>query len=186
MHNHSCRWQTSICIAVVSLLAAMPAIAGVRDDQSSATPLTSAAAEAIHEHMEEAEDLVESLLDWRHVLTTVNTGRDDRDTPTEPATTLIAVRRHEVQELARLLDATSAMLPAAPHAASAPRGDLRAHADKARAIVRELMPAGTAPVGTTGATSDTSDLITVDRTALQRLEIELDAMELLAPRRLHR
>jgi hypothetical protein len=150
--------------------------------QSAAAPLNDQAAESIREHVDEAEDLVENLLEWRHVLTAA--GRDTRDAlPTSPASTLISVERSEIQRLSELLSAAAAVLPGTGQPApSRPRGDLRAHLEKAQEIARELLPdAPSAPVGTSGGRGD---LIEVDRAALQRLEVEIGAIDLVAPRRL--
>jgi hypothetical protein len=49
-------------------------------------------AEAVRDHVDEAEDLIESLLDWRHALTT-RTGKGDSHLPTTPENTLVSVSR---------------------------------------------------------------------------------------------
>jgi hypothetical protein len=64
--------------------------------------------------------------------------------------------------------------------------------DKAREITRELLPETTSgAVGTSGTTAPrgptrTGDIIKVDRAALERLEVEIDAIERVAPRALQR
>lgn len=142
--------------------------------------------EAILDHIDVAEDMVESLLDWRHVLI----GKDSADIP-GPSTTLISIEREPVVKLAGALDAISSMLPApADRTTTEPRGDLRAHVEKAREIARELMPnVAAGAVGTSGTAGQkdpthTGDIIEVDRAALERLEVEIDAIERVAPRAL--
>jgi hypothetical protein len=165
-----------VIVALITWALAAPHSSG--SAQSSQPGLTAASAEAIHEHLDEAEDVVESLLQWRHVLTAFNTDRDDPKKPMAPRNTLITVDRGQVQRLAQLVDAVAAMTPPGG-AGVTPRGDVGAHAHKAREIARELVPgATTGPVGTSG----TAGLITIDRTAVQRLEVELDAIEELLPR----
>jgi hypothetical protein len=132
------------------------------------------------------------LLDWSHVLTAV----ESANVP-GPSTTLISVEREPVTKLARVLEAISSSasrtLPARSDApATEPRGDLRAHVEKAREITRELMPeGGTGAVGTSGTAAPrgptrTGDIIKVDRAALERLEVEIDAIERVAPRALQK
>jgi hypothetical protein len=167
-------------LAIAGLLAAvLPA--AVAQEGTTATP--AANVEAIHEHIDEAEEALEMLLDWRHVLTTATRQPRETTPPIEPATTLISVPRADVDRLTKLLDAVVAMVPKPSQAAGGPRGDLRAHAEKAQEIARELMPAAPArPVGTSGGAANATVL--VDRAALERLEVEIDAMERVAPRRL--
>jgi hypothetical protein len=103
--------------------------------------------------------------------------------PTALATTLITVNRADVEKINQLLAATAAMLPRTTRASTVPHGDLRAHIEKAQEIARELLPPSPAaqPVGTSGGKQS---LVTIDRTALQRLATELDAAERVAPRHL--
>jgi len=142
--------------------------------------------EAILDHIDVAEDIVESLLEWRHVLT----ARDSADVA-GPSTTLISIEREPVVRLAGALDAISSMLPPrADGSATGLHGDLRAHVEKAREITRELMPNGaSSAAGASGTAApkgptQTGDIIKVDRAALQRLEVEIDAIERVAPRAL--
>jgi hypothetical protein len=164
---------------------AMPA--GVAAQSRAAAAPDAANHEAIREHIDAAEDLVESLLDWRHVLTAV----ESADVP-GPSTTLISVDREPVAKLAQVLAAIASMLPARTDpSATGPRGDLRAHVEKAREITGELLPGGEAAAASPSESAArrgptrTGD-ITVDRTALERLEVEIDAIERVAPRTLHR
>ena len=92
---------------------------------------------------------------------------------------MISVELEDVRRITSLIGAVIAQLPATPRA-TGPRGDLSAHAEKALQISRELHPpyAGAAP-GTAGTTAS---LVTVDRTALERLDVELEAIEMLIPR----
>ena len=139
-------------------------------------------AEGIRDHVDEAEDLVDALLAWRHAITDTRTDRGGAP-PTAPAHTLISVERGDVERIGKLVDAAVASIPAPPNAAAAaPRGDLLAHARKAQEIAREMLPAsGTGPIGTSGSSER---MVLVDRTALQRLDIELEAIERIAPRQL--
>jgi hypothetical protein len=143
--------------------------------------------DAILDHIDAAEDVVESLLEWRHVVKAVESSQADRQL-VGPSTTLISIEREQVAKLTGALDAIASMLPAPSREAAQPRGDLRAHVDKAREIAQELMPkTAPAPVGTSGSPdrSTANDaIVVVDRTALERLEVEIDAMERVAPRAL--
>jgi hypothetical protein len=171
-------WSTAIVVMAVAPIAAQN-----RDITADVEKR-----EAILDHIDVAEDIVESLLDWRHVLI----GKDSTSI-VGPSTTLISIEREPVTKLAGALDAIWSMLPPrADGAATGPHGDLRAHVEKAREITRELMPNGaSSAVGTSGTAvqkgpTQTGDIVTVDRTALQRLEVEIDAIERVAPRALRR
>jgi hypothetical protein len=137
-----------------------------------------AATSAIEEHLDEADDLLETLLDWRRAITATSVGDDRRTPPTAPMPThtLIPLDRQQVEKLTQLIDAVAGMVPRST-APAAPRGDMRAHAEKAQQIARDLLPAPGRPVGTSGSTGSVA---MVDRAALQRLEIEVEAMEMLA------
>jgi hypothetical protein len=134
-------------------------------------------AEAIRDHIDAADDLVDSLLEWRHVVT----WRGDGDTPPPkgPANTLISIDKSQAQRLIKLLGTLEAQLPEhkSGHADKPDlRGDLRAHVQKAQSIARTELQAPHA--------RETADgrLLTIDRTALRRLDVELDAMAALTPR----
>ena len=163
------------------LTLALGAVLAATAPASSQAPVTETVADGIREHLDEAEDLVDDLLQWRHVLTHVSPESAGAPKPTTPANTLISVGMAEVKRLQSLVGAAVQMLPPAP-AAGTPRGDIAAHLRKAQEIAGELMPAAAAPVGTRG-TNDA--VMTIDRTALLRLEIELEAAEQVAPRRLN-
>jgi hypothetical protein len=162
--------------------------AAVNAQNRDATAPDASHRDTILEHIDEAEDIVESLLDWDYVLTAVEPpGADPKFA--RLSTTVIAIEHEPVTKLASVLEAISAMLPPADPASAEPRGDLRAHVEKAREIARELMPqpsSGTA--GTSGAAGSAKDptpagdIIKVDRTAVERLEVEIDAIERLARR----
>jgi hypothetical protein len=166
------RWTLRLLAVAMSgtLAAAAPA----------QVPVTETTAEGIREHLDEAEDLVDDLLQWRHVLTHVSPQSSGAPTPTAPVNTLVGIDAADITKLQGLIGAAVRMLPAGSAAATS-RGDLAAHLRKAQAIAGELSPAAT-PVGTSGSAAS---VITVDRTALQRLEIELEAAEEVAPRRLN-
>ena len=85
-----------------------------------------------------------------------------------------------MQKLSGLLDARAAQLPQPSTTADQLRGDLRAHVEKAREIAKELQPPH-AEV-TASAANAKGGLVTIDRTALERLDVELDAIEMLMPR----
>jgi hypothetical protein len=166
------RW--TLRLLAVAIGAALAAAA-----PSAQAPVTETTAEGIREHLDEAEDLVDDLLQWRHVLTHVSPQSSGAPTPTAPANTLIGIGAAEVKQLQGLIGAAVRMLPAAASAGTS-RGDLAAHLRKAQEIASELTPAA-APVGTSG--TDRA-VVMIDRTALLRLEIELEAAEQVAPRRL--
>jgi hypothetical protein len=164
----------------VSLALAWAAVASAAARQSQV--VDEKVAEGIREHIDEAEDIVDSLLEWRHITSYV-TPESESQRPTAPATTLVTVDRAQVGKIGELLAASMAMLPrpAQTSGPTGPKGDLRAHIEKAQEIARELLPPAAQPVGTSGGTTA---MVTVDRTALKRLEIELEAAERVAPRRL--
>lgn len=173
----------SVHLALGTLLLTSSAVAQVTSSastQSGTANAGTATGKTLPEHLDEAEDIIESLLDWRHVLTAFNTERDHPKTPTAPANTLITVDRGQVHRLVQFVDAMGTLAPPPTPGRTAPVGDVRAHLVKAQQIADELMPPSAAarPVGTTGAES----VITIDRTAIERLEIELDAIEQLLPR----
>ena len=145
----------------------------------SSTTSAAATKNAIEEHLDEADDLLETLLDWRRAIVATPVGGDSRTPPTEPLPThtLIPLDRQQVEKLTQLITAITTMVPG-PTASDAPRGDMRAHVEKAGEIAAELLPGSTRAVGTSGSTA-TANIVMVDRAALQRLDIEVDAMEML-------
>jgi hypothetical protein len=163
---------SALSITVLSGLVVNDARAQERNSNRDITT-SSESQEAIREHIDTIDDVIDDLLNWRHV--TTSTGRGSL--PTAPESTLISVPRAQLDRVGMLLTATLALLPP-PTAtdSAAPKGDLRAHLDKAQEISREMLTL--AP-----STSTTGEaLSTVDRTALQRLEVEIDAAERLARR----
>ena len=170
--------RSMTCAAAAVGLATMLS-ASAAAQQGGARAVSEERTEGIHEHLDEAEDLVETMLAWRHVLS----GRTgDAPPPTAPLNTLISVSRNDVERASALIEAAVKMLPGRERTTSgAPRGDLLAHGLKAQEIARELLPPTSGPVGTSGTDGQ---MILVDRAALQRLEIELEAMERVAPRTL--
>ena len=136
-------------------------------------------AEALREHLDEGEDLVDALLRWRHVVAWSDDGKLHAPPPQGPATTLISVEQERVRRLSALLDALAAQVPANAAGAKSARGDVRAHLEKAQEIAKELQP----PVATAVDRTGGAPLLTVDRTSLERLNVELDAIEMLVPAR---
>ena len=174
MTTHEMRPISLTVAAVVALgfWTAAPSLASQQAAAPATLPTT-----AIEEHLDEADDLLETLLDWRLAITATSTGDERRTPPTEPMPThtLIPLDRQQVERLVQLVNAATTMVPRAT-GARVTRADLHAHADKAQEIARELMPASDQPVGTSGSASN---IIMVDRAALQRLEVEVEAMEML-------
>jgi hypothetical protein len=169
-----------ILIGGLALLAATSWLqAQATSTGTSGAPASARQAEAIRDHADEADDLVDSLLEWRHIVT----WRGDGNTlpPEGPANTLISIDKAHAQRLIKLLDALETQLPqdrSGETGKEALRGDLRAHVRKAKSIARDELQAPHARE-TAGGT-----LVTVDRTALRRLEVELDAIAALVPREL--
>jgi hypothetical protein len=174
----------SMAFAVATLIGVSPLFAQTSTPHTSTTQSTTPTlpSDAIREHVDEAEDLVGSLLDWQHVVTWSDRGKLHAPPPEGPSNTLISIEQKHVKELTALLEAVASQLPAPAVTTQAVRGDLRAHLNKAREIARELQPPHAAP--TAQAVSAPSGLVTIDRTTLQRLDVELDAMRMLLPRQL--
>lgn len=140
-------------------------------------------AEAVREHLDAAQDRVDSLLEWQHVVTW--RGNGDTPPPQGPADTLISIDKAETQRVLQLLDALASQVPAkaagepqgtAQGQSSKARGDIRAHVEKAQQIARTELRA---PHATPTANES---LVTIDRTSLLRLDVELDAIESLLAR----
>jgi hypothetical protein len=159
---------------------ASPVIAQTTSSQHAGP--AEAQAEAIREHLDEADDLVDSLLRWRHVTSWSDKGTPQTPPPEGPANTLISIERAHAQKLTALLGALAAQVPTAKGEAPHARGDLRAHLEKAQEIARELQPPS-ARVDANAADA-AGGLVTIDRTTLERLDVELDAMAQLIPRSL--
>jgi len=172
-------FKTCTGVVVSALSISVFSVLGVNDARAQ-TPTSnrnvtssSSSQEAVREHIDAIDDVIDDLLEWRHIPT--STGRGSL--PTAPDSTLISVPRAQLERVGMLLTATLTLVPPSPAAqSSAPRGDLRAHLDKAQEISREMLTSASS-TSTTGET-----LSTVDRTALQRLEVEIDAAERLARR----
>jgi hypothetical protein len=152
--------------------------------------------EPVFDRINDAEDRVEQLLGDHYPVITVQHQKPEAPVVgpavrQHPATTLISLETSDVQELSAAIDAIGELVPAEAESGSQP-GGLRAHVEKAQEIMREMMPSQqeTGAVGTSGSlagaeprTADaTPARMTIDRTALERLEIEIDAMERVAPR----
>lgn len=168
-------------IAVVLILAgplASPVIAQTGSNPHAAP--TGPQAEAIREHLDEAEDLVESLLRWQHVTSWADKDNVQTPPPEGPANTLISIERAHEQKLTALLGALATQIPASNEEAQQLRGDLRAHLEKAQEIARELRAPHARVIA--NAADAAGGLVTIDRTTLERLSVELDAMEQLIPR----
>ena len=161
--------QTTNYMIGLALATALTAPAAAMQTTTVQT-VSEATANAIREHLDEAEDLTESLLRWKHIIATV--GRDTAP-PAAPASTLISIDRADAQKLNDLIGAMVAQVPKSS-GGPGPKGDLRDHVEKAQEIARELLP--------NGASTAAGNLVNIDRTSLQRLEIELDAVETIAPR----
>lgn len=174
MKTHDMR-PISLAVAVAVALGLWTATPSLASQQAAASPRPTTT--AIEEHLDEADDLLDTMLDWRLAITATSTGDERRTPPTEPMPThtLIPLDRQQVERLVQLVNAATTMVPRTT-GASASRADLRAHADKAQEIARELMPTSDRPVGTSGSGSN---IAMVDRAALQRLEVEVEAMEML-------
>lgn len=173
--------------ALAAVIAPAPAHARQAADRQQATGADHATRpDVVRDHIDAADDLVDSLLGWRHVNTNVRGG--DRAIQDN---TMIAVDANQIERLRSVLAAIGSSLPPSPTGSTA-GGDLRAHARKAEEIAQELGPkTPPAAVGTSGssgrnaaspAAGPAQPIVTIDRTALQRLEVEIDAMKLLAPR----
>jgi hypothetical protein len=195
----------SVMRARVFGLLAVCAFVGLGSFAPAAAQTTGTAVDdGVRDHIGRIEDTVDRLLDWRHVLS-ARTRADAASAPTAPATTLITVDQRDVNTLVELIDATANMLPAPAAQPTARRGDLRAHVMKAREIAREMMPSpagttgtsgqansaprpadretvGSARAGAEGGAASAAGMITIDRTSLERLKVEVEAMENLARR----
>jgi len=171
------RWERLGSAAVAAVVAiALPAVVHAQSGRTT-TPAAQTR-EGIRDHIDQVEDAVDALLDWRHVLTATTQGKTGTP-PSEPADTLMIVDRTDLKRVSDLLAATLQMLPARAPATATPRGDVRAHVEKAQEIAREMLPDNRRPVGTTGTDQNR---VTVDRTALERLKVEIEAAERLARR----
>lgn len=157
--------NTSVYLVALTMAGGAWLTGGQASNQASAT-----VPNAVREHLDEASDMVDRLMRWKHIVTPPT---DAEDLRVPPKSTLISIERSEAKRLTELIDAMAAQLPRRDKAEQAPRGDLQAHVQKAQEIARELMPAA-------GAASNT-ELVTIDKTSLERLDVELDALEDLAP-----
>lgn len=197
---------TSAILAIpVALLFAAPGMA----QTSSANPTTaqkehaSKAADTLHGHVEQAEDIVNSLLRNRQA-----------GSSAPQKNTLIAVHRSDLMKLQGELQAMSADTPASEARSTAAKGTLADHVREAKRLVdvishnsvaNEQTPAvGTSgsaqPSTATGNQADTSgsqpsapavaaqhgapqnDIVTIDRTRVQELKKQIEAIERLEPK----
>lgn len=169
-----------VCLALAGG-GVLPAAAA---QTSKGQMLSQSAANSVREHVDEAEDLTESLLRWKHIVTGV--ADDDVNLRKAPASTAISIDRADAQRLHDLIGALNTQVPQRASGAATMHGDLRAHVDKAQDIAQELLPTATNEAGAPKTATAAAGLVTIDRTALERLDIELDAIEMIVPRVTHK
>lgn len=166
---------------IIYLAVATAGVPAVAPRTAAAQTLSESTANAIREHVDEAEDLTESLLRWKHIVTGIADGDIDLRKP--PANTSISIDRSDAQ---RLSDLTAALMAQVPRNAGSTvtRGDLRSHVEKAQQIAGELLPSDSKTTASreNRNSAGTANLVTIDRTSLERLDIELDAIEMILPR----
>lgn len=193
--------MSAILAIPVALLFATPGMA-----QTSSTTPTSAqeahaskAADTLHGHVEQAEDIVKSLL-AEHQAGSIAPQKN----------TLIAVHRSDLMKLQGELQAMSADTPASESRRTAERGTLSDHVREAKHLVDVISHDSTAnepnqPVGTTGSETahqpgttsgaqpsapsvaaqheaGRNDIVTIDRTRVQELKKQIEAIERLEPK----
>jgi hypothetical protein len=143
---------------------------------SAATP------DVIRDRIDAADDMLDDMLDIEPVITNYPGSGVVR-----PSNTLMNVDAQSIETLRGVLESIVADLPARnDRSGSEARGDLRAHAEKAVEIAVELGPLGgtsgtTATADNAAATATHGCTVTVNRTALERLQVEVNAMTLLEP-----
>ena len=180
-HDRVTRWIVATATIVAVGIGAARGGAEVNGNAARQTEQPAAIPDELKEHIDEAEDLLESLLDWGRALTTTTPNPRETTAPTMSANTLMVVPESDVKKLVALIDTLSTRVPKPARPDSGPQGDLRAHVEKAQEIAREFQTTTNRSAGpATGAAA----LLVVDRTALERLEIEIDAMERVLPRSL--
>ncbi len=167
---------------LIYLAVAAAGVPAVAAHTAAAQTLDELTANAVREHLDAAEDLTESLLRWKHVVTGV--AGDDINARKAPVNTSISIDRNDAKRLSDLAAALLAQLPQRGAGSTMMRGDLRSHVEKADQIARELLPSGSHTVTAHGnrTTDGSGSLVTIDRTSLERLDIELDAIEMILPR----
>ena len=166
-----------MCLALAGG-GALPAAAA---QAATGQVLSESAANAARAHLDEAEDLTASLLRWKHIVTGVADG--DVNLRKAPANTSISIDGSDAQRVTDLIGALRAQMPPRASNATVIRGDLWSHVDKAQEIARELVPSNSHHAGRGVKTSaGAANLVTIDRTSLERLDVELDAIEMILPR----
>ena len=197
---------TSAILAIPgALLFAAPGMA----QTSSANPTTaqkehaSKAADTLHGHVEQAEDIVNSLLRNRQAGSTA-----------PQKNTLIAVHRSDLMKLQGELQAMSTDTPASQARSTAVKGTLSDHVREAKRLVDVISHDSVAnqqtpPVGTSGSAQPSTasgsepaasssqpsapsvaaqhdagqnDIVTIDRTRVQELKKQIEAIERLEPK----
>ena len=171
MERH--HWTLTL-ISTIAILTLAPGSAALADQQTDAR--ANPAQKATLEHADEAEDLIEEILAARPTPLSVEDRERRREVPL-PLNTLQTVEADKIAKLHGLVEAMAATVPPSDARGSGPRGDVRAHVEKAQEIAREILPGG--PSGAPVTSPSTGPLVVVDRTALERLDIELEAVEYL-------
>jgi hypothetical protein len=167
-------------IELPAVWAQTTTVVGQRRAISAATTLTSP--QVIRDRIDTADDVLGDLLYMQPIIT---------NDAARQSNTLVNVDAKSIEKLRDVLESIVVDLPARrDRSSSETRGDLRAHAEKAVEIAVELGSRGGTGVGTSGTAATTlhtpnpttrSCTVTVDRTALERLQVEVNAMALLEP-----
>jgi hypothetical protein len=169
MERH--HWTLTL-ISTIAILTLAPGSAALANRQTDAQ--AGLAQKATLEHADEAEELVDDILDARPTQLSVEDPQKRREVPL-PKNTLQTVEADKIAKLHGLVEAMAATIAPSATRPAGPRGDVRAHVEAAQAIAREILPGG--PSGAPVTSPSTEPLVVVDRTALERLKIELEAIE---------